>query len=675
MAKAPTPRLGLYEASTAPRPTLAGDARPQDVSSAGSSIAQSLARAGGAVQQYNETQLDIERRAAQRREDDARIDVTRRMSEFRRAANDLRRQTFEAAPDGWRNATESYAQGYSALRDRNLGDATLTAEARTMFEDQLFIFEQSAMDAVAEQQESARGQWQADATRQAVDAGGSVLVTDPDQYEAVREDAIETVGQISDANLRRDTMEYMEESYARYAVGGLIQRDPRGTLRDLNNPEAEGAIGRLSPAARAQAIGQAEVEIERRAARWRAQVSQQVQAAQRMFDLGIPTDNAPSVETVRQALGPEAALAYEASREASTQFGSVSTMTTAQLTALASDVNPRANEREAVLHMARRQAAAATLQQRIEDPMQYQVRHGMVEPADLLDAFNRQDWGLVNGILQNRSAGARENAQTLGTDQRPLTTFEANVLGPQIRNMSVEQRGAFMRSAAAWMGPNSDSYRAMMGQLFPDGPATAYAGYLTGTGERGAADAQLILRGEEALGGRSGADGENGGGSRSRLLNMPQEDDLREAWTNYVGDAYRGMGPRNDRSEGLGQAEAQSYEAFRAAYAGLIERNPQSSDAVNASLARRAAQIATGGVVVWNGRETLTPAGMSATQFQTAVRDGFSRYDQLRGVNPRDYNLMPLAITERGTRYGVFDGDDPVRSPSGRPVEIEVRRR
>jgi len=672
MARQPTPGLRLYEAGSAPRPTIAPDARVQDVSSGTSSIAQSLARAGAAVQQYSDTQVDIERLAAQRREDDARIDVTRRMAEFRRGANERRRKVFEEAPDGWRGATDAFSQSYSQYRDESLADPTLTPEARAMLEDQLFVFEQSALDTVAGQQEEARLEWQVDATSSALDAGGSVLVTDPDQYEEVRQDAIETLGSITDANRRRDATSAMEESYARYAVGGLIQRDPRGTLQALNNPESEGAYSRLSPAARAQAIGQAESEIERRAARWRAQVSQQVATAERMFEIGVPYPDAVSVETVSSALGPDRALAYEAAREMSAQFGTISTLTAPQLNAIVSDTTPRTNMRDAVLHEARRRAAAATLEQRQEDPMQYQIRHGLTQPADLVEAMNQQDWGLVNGILQSRAASAQTNGQRLGVAPLPLTQFEASVLGPQIRAMTAENQGRFMRSAAAWMGPNSSAYRALNAQLFPDSPATAYAGYLSGVGgESGARDAQLILRGSAALGGRS-SDGEGDGASRSRLLNMPQEDDLRRAWNNYVGDAYASI---DGNGSGLRQAEAQSYETFRAAYAGLIEQNPQQGDAVNRALAIRAAQIASGGVVVWNGRNTLTPPNMSATEFQSAVRDGFSRYQQLQGQNPRNYNLMPREVTERGVRYGVFDGETPVRTPSGVPLEIEVRRR
>jgi hypothetical protein len=222
------------------------------------------------------------------------------------------------------------------------------------------------------------------------------------------------------------------------------------------------------------------------------------------------------------------------------------------------------------------------------------------------------------------------------------------------------------------MGGDSVAYRGLVSQLFPDSPSSAYAGLLTGVaGERGARDAQLILRGEDILGGRSG-DGENGGTGRNRLVDMPEETQLQRAWRSRVGQAYAGVGD----SAGSRAAEAQAYDVFRSAYAALSEQTGARSDALNTSHADRAAQIATGGVTNWAGRETLIPPGMSTQQFDTAVRTGFNRYQQFRGADPTDYQIVVLGMTESGgVRYGVYEGDDPVLSPGGRPVEIEVRRR
>lgn len=674
MAKQPTPAFGLHEQRTAPQAQGATFARQQDISSGLGGIAASLSRAGAAVQNYQEVELGIEQLAQQRREDDARIVVTQRMAEFRREANELRRTVFNEAPDGWRGVDETFAKGYSELQQRYLQDPNInTDEARALLEEQTFIFGQSAFDTVAEGREQARGQWQADTTRAAIDAGGNALIADPSQYEATRVDALEAIAGISDANLRRDTTEYMEESYSRYAIAGLIQTNPRETLNALRDPEAEGAFARLSPAARAQAIGQAEAEIERRAARWRASVLQLVSAAESRWEMGLDAPNAPSVETVRAAHGPDRALQYEARREMSTQFGTLANRPVQELRAIVADANPRDNERDEVLHRARRQAAATILEQRAEDPMEYQIRRGLVQNSDIVDAMNRNDWGLVNGILQNRAAATVENSRVLGTAPLPLSRLEANLVGERVRAMPAEARGRFMRNAAAWMGRDSVAYRAFAAQIFPDSPASAYAGYLTGAGgERGAADAALILRGEDILGGRqSGGDGASGAGGRNRLVEMPEEDVLARAWRQRVGDAYAGV---DADAQGNRVAEAQAYEAFRAAYAGLVERSGRSGEFVNSNFADRAAEIATGGVVRWNGGETLRPAGMSNAQFTAGVREGFSRWSVLAGENPSDYNLRAVELTEAGARYAVLDGDEPVRSPSGRPVEIEVRR-
>lgn len=673
MAKQPTPAFGLYEQRTAPQARGPTFARQVDVSSGQSGIAASMARLGGAVEQYQQTELGIEQLAQQRRNDDARIVVAQRMAEFRREANDLRRTVFDEAPEGWRGVDETYATRFTELQERYLQDPNIdTDEARNLLEEQIFIFGQGQFDTVAELRENARGQWQADTTRAAIDAGGNVLVTDPDQFEAVLADATEAVGAISDANLRRDTLEYAQDSYSRFAVAGLIQRDPRGALNALRDPEADGPYASLSPAARIQAMGQAEAEIERRAARWRASVAQSAASAEARWEMGLDAPNAPSVETVRAAHGPDRALQYEARREISAQFGTLANRPVSELQAIAADANPRGNERDEVLHRARRQAAATILEQRAEDPMEYQIRRGLVDDSDIVDAMNRNDWGLVNGILQNRAAATTENGRALGTAPLPLTRLEANLVGERVRAMPAQDRGRFMRNAAAWMGGDTVAYRAFAAQIFPDSPASAYAGYLTGAaGERGAADAALILRGEDVLGGRQTAADGSSTGPRNRLVQMPPDDELTRAWRQRVGNAYAGARPDE---QGTRIAEAHAFETFRAAYAGLAERSGETSDTVNRAHADRAAEIATGGVTRWNRTHTLRPAGMSDEQFRAGVRDGFSRWSNLAGENPNDYTLRATELTETGARYAVFDGDEPVRSPSGRPIEIEVRR-
>lgn len=445
--------------------------------------------------------------------------------------------------------------------------------------------------------------------------------------------------------------------------------------------DTTGPYGALTGPQRLQFINQAEAELDRRRRASASAVEQRMRSALALLEVGEqPTANAPTVEEVRAVSGEAAAAAYQTQMETFRAGSEMGRMTNQQLLDLAASPQlASGTEQERYQNAVRRRAAAAILELRNEDPVDYQLRQGLLQRSDLIQAFNGGDMGLVNGILQNRSAGVMHNSQSLGVDHRVLTLAEANVLGTAVRQMTAQERGQFMRNAAAWMGQDAPTYRTMMAQLFPDSPATAYAGFLMGVGgEQGASDAQLILRGEDLLGGRGG-DGAGGasGPPRSRLIAMPSDDDLRRVWRDYVGDAYSGIGPNNDRAEGMREGEAQAFEAYRAAYAGLIERSPQQSDAVNERLAQRAAQIASGGVVVWNGRETLLPPGMDADRFSVAVRDGFSRYQQFQNDNPRRYTLAPIEFSEdgRGLRYGVYDGADPVRSPSGRPVEIEVRRR
>ncbi|MGE0830697.1 MAG: hypothetical protein AB7O04_15275, partial [Hyphomonadaceae bacterium] len=169
--------------------------------------------------------------------------------------------------------------------------------------------------------------------------------------------------------------------------------------------------------------------------------------------------------------------------------------------------------------------------------------------------------------------------------------------------------------------------------------------------------ARTLLRGQEVLHG--GAPGQDG--RRTAIIDMPAENELRRVWTERVGSAY----------EGSPAAQEQAYQAFRAYYAGLAEAAGDASGAINGDNARRAVAVATGGVAPWNGRNTLLPWGMTVSEFERGVRDGFNRWSFLRQEDPRDYELRALG----GGRYQVLEGDQPLRNPvSGAPVEIEVRR-
>ena len=672
-------RINTYDQRATPRSTASPYVRPVDT---GPGLGAALADASRAVAGVAQTEIELEDLARRRDEDDARVYVSAAMARARAQANEIRRTAFSEAPDGWRGVTKRVSNDWGQLREQELSSAPTPAAQRFLTEA-FDGFQPLMLEEVAEAQQTARQSWRIDTVREAIRTEGSAIATDPRLYDQAITQQRELINGMEDldADQRRALLSMAEEEFATVAVSAMVERDPSATLRALNNPDAEGPIAALSGAQRMTLANRAQAEIERRAARWRAQVSEQVQAAERLWELGLSSDNPPSVETVRQALGPERALAYEASREMSAQYGTVARAQTQDLLAIIGDQTPRTNERDAVIHEARRRAAAAVLEQRTQDPMGYQVRNGLTQEADLIGAVNQGDWPLVHGILRSRASAAETNGPALGLDPRPLTAIEAEALRPVVQGMPAADRGRFLRSAAAWMGGDTPSYRALIGQLFPNSPSTAYAGFIGGVGgEQGARDAALLLRGEDILRGRgAGADveaGSNSGGSRNRLVPMPTEDHLRRAWRRYVGDAYAGLGRDQQMVGGVREAEAHAYEAFRAAYAALAEEQGANNDAINQQRANEAARIASGGIVRWNGRETLLPPGMNSAQFEQGVREGFQRYQQFRGVDPRDYNIMPMgAGPNGGMLYGVFDGEEPVRSPGGRPVEIEVRRR
>lgn len=661
-----TPALRPYEAQSAPRAPGANYLRPVDLTGGESSIAQSLARAGQQVTNLADTMTDIQVIEHQRRQEDARFTVAQTMAQIRRDANQARREIFENAPNGWQGATDTAAQRYREIVQPHLANEALTDEARELLNFQINEYEPEYLDHVAEGEQTARSQWQADTISETIRENSNTLAADPTQYEGMRADMLEATAGIRDPNLRRDAEARGEAELAYAAVGGYVERDPHGALRALRDPNATGPFARLDGQQRNMFENRAQAEIHRRESEARAAQAQAVaslrdtyNAQVQLLERGIIPSTPLDPSAIATLLGPDVAQNYIAHLAGASFATQMSTLPSAQVAQVAAgNVSDQNSDLGNLLTVEGRNAATQVLTQRREDPGGYALRNGLMRHGDLMSqigqARGEEAWQAVGRMLQERGADAVElRRRGIVARVAPLSTSEAQAMGAWLAQLPAQSRLAFFSQAARTM--NRDAYVAMMAQIQPDGGAVnAYAG------ARFADNPTLsrrLVRGAEILQGGPPASGDNTGANRRPLIDMPSDTWLQEQFERHVGDAYRG----------IPNARAQAYETFRADYAARSEEAGDTAASQDMARARAAVGDAVGGVTTWSGRQTLMPAGMNRDQFAQGVARGFQQWQFLRSANPNDYDLTAIG----GGRYLVEGVRNPV---TGRPVEIQVRR-
>lgn len=691
-----TPPINVYESRSVPQAAASPFRRAADF---GGGIGGALSRAGQAIQNYVETDLQVKRQQAQDDEDAGRIQAAQRMADFRTQVSQMQRDVFENAPNGYENATHTASTNFETLRQQFMSDGLASPQANRFFAEASGLYQPQFLDGVAGQEAQARDQYQVDTARSTIESNANIIFGDPSQYEQISRETAATLGGISNQHAQRELIETARRGYAASAVSSLINRNPGQMLRRLQAAEPDSLIANLGAAEREQAVRSARSEIQRRQAQAQVAVAQGASTAMARWAVGLDAPGAPSFESVYNTAGPQAALNYETARLQGQHTSDLVGMTSAQLAGIAAEANDpqaaaRGHElsvggnrhtgggdaelRDAISRQARAQAAAAILQERQTDPMQQQVRQGLVPQSDIVGAVRQGDWGMVNGILANRAAAAEQNGTRLGVSPEnrvPLTAFEARNVGQALSAMPSQDRAVILRNFAAWTGGGL-AYQNMMGQLFPTSPGTAYAGYIAGLGHPAHGNnADIILRGEDLLGGRTpGATGSDASGRRSAtpLVSLPPEEKLRAAWATAVGDAYSGWGQSQHPDN---QAEEQSYQVFRSAYAALSYDAHDPAPAIpDPARVGRAVTVSTGGIMNWGGHRVLVPPGMMGSEFTSGVRAGFARSEDLRGRDPTGYSLRAIAATARGGGvYLVYNGDNPLII-NGRMQTVEVRR-
>lgn len=222
-------------------------------------------------------------------------------------------------------------------------------------------------------------------------------------------------------------------------------------------------------------------------------------------------------------------------------------------------------------------------------------------------------------------------------------------------------------------------YAQIVSVVKPNSPTTAIAGQIMGAqraaqvGTKGSlwwkspdqmdaeTIAQTMLTGDALINPTKGDKDANG----VPKFAMPDDSGakgLRATWATTVGDAFRGDP----------DGETQSYQAFRAMYAGLAAKKGISDGTVDETLALRAARATVGNVTDWNGKVVIPPYGMDANTFKDAAADAWSG---VRATVPDafDVNVDSYDLDRVGDGvYAVSTGQAPVRDENGKPVVLRI---
>lgn len=296
-------------------------------------------------------------------------------------------------------------------------------------------------------------------------------------------------------------------------------------------------------------------------------------------------------------------------------------------------------------------AVTANVKAMQEQPLLYdQQRNG--NPHKPLD-LTQLDSPEVAAQLSERvdALGALRAKHGPTVQNKPLLDHEADQLSTMLRQGSPQAQAQILGTLGKQIG-DVQAFRGAVQQVAKGDPVMLAAGLAFAndykTSDRRSV-ATIILEGQKVRADKS--------------IELPKDkagtDALRPVFNEYVGNAYP-----------PGPAREASYQTFLSIYAGLSKQNGDLSANLNRQRALDAANIATGGVVNYNGQKVLVPYGMPEDKFTERVRmhkRAIAR--ELKLPSEKALDDLPLIYTVDG-RYMVGSGTELVRNKDGKPYLI-----
>ena len=296
---------------------------------------------------------------------------------------------------------------------------------------------------------------------------------------------------------------------------------------------------------------------------------------------------------------------------------------------------------------------------------------------------NAQPLDFTNDASFMKSLAARQGVaetmqSTYGAPYNLLTNAEVKTLNKNFETLPTKDRLGYLNAIRSSL-TDPKAYMAVMQQIAPDSPVTAMAGIIMAKQNPMvvknwiSADqvfqqqdvAGLMIEGEALINPTKTAKGEDGKG---KLFPMPKDQDLRQQFTNVVGNAFAGDPKGADFA----------YQGVKAYYAGKSAREGDIAGTINPSRMKDAITAVVGGVSNVNGRgDAIRPWGMDDGDFRNRAKTAFDQAIVANGyTDPQmtNYGAYGLRSWKDG-KYVLQSATGYLVDKKGDPIVIDMTSR
>ncbi|MGH8810360.1 MAG: hypothetical protein ACREXO_00055 [Advenella sp.] len=443
----------------------------------------------------------------------------------------------------------------------------------------------------------------------------------------------------------------------------------------------------LDASTQATVIRQADALRKQQQAQYRTQLDDTVRDASAAYLRGVEYPNMPSQSDFVAAYGyREGQQRYQDldnQRQAGEYIGAFRTLPTASINAAVKSLEPTvadgdgyASRASAYDHV--KAAAASVIQKRQSDPYGSAIELGAYKP---LSTNNPDD---VSNEIKSRFASSGD-LKAIGINAPLLSQQEAAGFTQIIRGTTnVDQTISMLQS----MGQNlpAGAMRQVAGAVAPNSAAVAYSALLLGkpdnqydnrSGSIAYSDfiaykptmdkydaSKTILLGDQLV---NPTDEMKKAGITP--VSLPSDDKLTRKFDDEVGNAFANNP----------QARQMAFGIYKSAYAGIVYRSGDASDAstasVNSDAAEKAALMATGGVYKgFQGGDVVMPFGMDKSTFKDRYTVAAQNALKDAGLNPAGQsNFTPVNVGSGQYRLLSGSGRWAVDPRTGKEVTVTVR--
>ena len=371
----------------------------------------------------------------------------------------------------------------------------------------------------------------------------------------------------------------------------------------------------------------------------------------------------------------QAHAAYENAWNTAQETSKYNGAPTATLVEVVRETPPAASDPDFAIksnmQQVRQSAAANIITARQKDPWQFaqatgDFNAGIADPSkpDFADVIKRRAAALPQ-LMEKYGVGAAS----------VMTGPEASSLSQRMSQMPADARIAMLKTLRQSIG-NDSAYSSLLNSIRPDSPVTVLAGNIAAVGgtvkigsETVSTDkiASRMARGEDLLNPVS-SDKKTDGGKGSSFP-MPKDTDMRLTWTSAVGTAYAGYP----------DAEAHSYQAYRAYYAARAAEKGINDGVPDSAIQSEAIIAATGGIGkldpngLSNSYRIILPYGMAQDEFQDKTTQIWRQLGPQNGYARTTIDDVRLKPTGENGRY-VVTGPDQMALPGkdNKPIIIDL---